>query len=144
MCFSLFSTRFLILFYCVLWFMGLSEKKDEKEDSSGWLFEEERGRQALFVNLPSLNIHPYFFVQSDHRKWCLPTRRLVKKEEKSQGNVHRAGAFTLCPLPLVLPPKPPLCGQRPLSWWPGKSGAGWSCQSLTLFLPVFGDLFSLL
>ena len=22
----------------------------------------------------------------------------------------------------------------------GKSGAGWSCQSLTLFVPVFGDL----
>ena len=93
-----------------------------------------------FCNL-SVTQHPSnFFVQSDQRKWCLPSHHFVQKEGKNQSKEHRAGTFALCPLPWSCHPNLPCVSNFLFLGDLGKSGAGWSCKSLTLFVPVFGDL----
>ena len=103
--------------------------KKERRSPVGSFLRSEAGK--FFVSFLVFDLsaaqHPSMLLCKWPQKVVLANTSFCSKgrEEPKQRIQNRR--LCLVPSALVLPPKPPLCGQRPLSWWPGKK---WSRMEL--------------
>ena len=91
-----------------------------------------------------LNTLPCFLCRVTRESGACPHIILFKRKGRT-----KAKSTEQAPMPCALchwscHPNLPCVGNVLFLGDLGKSGAGWNCQSLTLFVPVFGDLFSFL
>ena len=121
---------FLLLF---LWFMRNTRKR-KRSPVGDFLKRSEADKLLLFVFYfvlfltinNSTSIHA-FSCRVTRESGACPHIILFKRKgrTKTKNTEQIPLSFALCFWPCH--PNLPLCGQLPLSWWPGKSGAGWNC-----------------
>ena len=118
------------------------KEKENKYPANGSLKKSGADKFLLYfvclLACQQFTILPCFLMQSDQKKVALAhTPSFVQNEWGNRSNEHKAGTFALCLLSLVLPPKPPLCEQHPLSCGKKK----WSMMELPKSHPLLFQVF---